>query len=166
MLIHPIPCRAWEPQRRTSDAHHVGLCFDLLPRWCHVPCGQRGGVMVSVSCGGWEALWPMRDGGKGSRSLHARCRMGGWMKGVREPEEAVQASFQHHLLRGRAVSERHSSPTAVAQQLCYSLSIVLHFPVQLFCFVLFFLAQKALEVMNLNVFLACMHRLSLPCSGC
>ena len=94
-LTHRFP---HGPGEGPGGAKHVGVCFDLLPRWRHIPCGLGVGVLASVSSSCWEALW---DG-----EMEARGAISSMQNAGREllPEQAVE-NFQPHLQRGMAVSQ-------------------------------------------------------------
>ena len=119
-----------------GGAKHVGVCFDLLPRWRHVPCGRGSGVTLCHAAGGSAMAapqrWRQRQPFPPCKIQDGRC----WAEAVGSQENRQWRPSFSIPSRGAGLC-LSTTPTlpGVTQQTCYSLSTLLHFPVQLFCFV-------------------------------
>lgn len=133
--------RAWG---RTGGAKHVGVCFDLLRRWRHIPCGLGAGSWrVCPQLLGGTVGW--RDGGsKGISSMQNAGR-------ELLPEQAVE-NFQPHLQRGMAVLSPSPTLTDATQPTCYACATLLTFQFSYFVWLVFLSAQKAPEGIHLRIF--------------
>lgn len=149
---HPLVCGAWEPQRRARACQSGGVSLDLLPSWRHVPRGRGGGAVVRASCSRREVLWkPVKRQGQGK--LLPLCHIQ-----IQRCLAERHGGAGEYLVRrrsgqrGRSVPELHPHTHRWRRQTHCSISTMLRFPGQLFCFVCLLspLAQNAPEGMKLR----------------